>query len=1220
MALIRDVLARRLDRRIEEIVKLDQVDEDAVYSEITEYVVTDRISQEYRKLLNAIAEAPSDPHEGIGVWISGFFGSGKSSFAKNLGYVLMNQPVRGTPASELFKRQVSDHRVQELVDLVNARTPTEVVMFDVSVDRAVRKATERIAEIMYTVLLRELGYAEDYDLADLEIELEGEGRLAEFERLCKAIDEGREWQIVRKGAQKISRASAILHAMDSRTYPSADSWARSIGAKAADITVGKFVDRAFELTQRRRPGKALVFIVDEVGQYVARSADKIEDLRAVVEQFGKESRNRIKAKQAVAPVWVIVTSQEKLDEVVAAIDSKRVELAKLQDRFKFHVDLAPADIREVATKRVLSKKPDQVPTLEKLYAQHQGQINAATRLERTTRKSEVKQDDFVQFYPYLPHYIELSIDIMSGIRLQPGAPKHLGGSNRTIIKQAYEMLVNERTALADKPLGTLVTLDRIYELVEGNLSTEKQKDISDIAERFKGDAADGGWSIRTAKAVALLEFVRDLPRTPANLAAVLVDRVGAPKPDQEVETALQRLKAAQFVRETEEGFKLQTAQEKNWETERRGYLAPRPKERNEIKRKVLQDVFSEPKVKTYRYRDLRSFGVGIAVDGARVGDEGNVTLSILAGDDEADRAQKLEQARDESRQASHQNDIYWVFALTPEIDDLIANLHASRQMVGKYDQMRAQNRITNEEMAALSAEKQEVLRIEARLREKVETALVAGTGVFRGVSRDGSSLGKTVPEVFGKLLEIVVPDLYPKLEMGARSLKGNEAEEVLKAANLSALPPVLYGGAQGLSLILAAGGMAVPNQSADVAKEVLNYLKQEHSYGNKVTGKTLEEHFSGLGYGWDKDVLRLVLAVLLRAGAVEVTYQGRRFRNHQDPQCRVPFTAIPAFRSASFAPRETVDLKTLTNAVEHFESLTGAEVDVEEAAIAAAVKKFADDELKLLLPLEAKAQANRLPDLNEVSDYKGNLETIQAADSDDCVRILAGEGKSLKTARDQVRKIRQALSDSGSGMATVQKARLAVHQVWPAMQGRSDGVDATALQEASDALTSGLSSPTFYEQIPELGKHADTLITTYRGVYERVHGERAKEYVSAVDDVRGQVEWTMLTPEAQEVLVAPLTSRACETVQLAEDGLNCTTCRATVGQMESDLAALPGLRARALARLQELAAPDQKIERVRLAEYFTMALTTHDAVDEALDRLREHLYKLVDEQSRIVLE
>lgn len=902
MTLIREVIKRPLDQKIEEIIKLDQTDESAVYTEITEYVVTDRISDEYRTVLKAIAEAPSDPSEGIGVWVSGFFGSGKSSFAKNLGYVLMNRAVCGTAAAELFKQQVSDRRVADLLDSINARIPTEAVMFDLQVEQTVRKATERMAEIMYTALLRRLGYAEDYDLADLEFDLEGNDTLEDFKQRCLARYQ-KPWTIVRKSALKISQASALLHEMDPPTFPSADSWAASLGHNTADVTIGKLVDRSFELMQRRRPGMALVFIVDEVGAYVARSADKIEDLRAVVEQFGKEGRNRVKAKQAVAPVWVVVTSQEKLDEVVAAIDSKRVELARLQDRFKYHVDLSPADIRQVATRRVLSKKDAAVPVLEKLYADNRDALEAAVRLERTSRQSEVSQASFVAFYPYLPHFIELSIDVVSGIRLQPGAVRQLGGSNRTIIKQAYEMLVSERTDFAEKPLGALVTLDRIYDLVEGSLTSEKRKDVADVAERFKSDPADQGWAERTAKAIALLEFVRDLPRTAANVAAVLVSEVGAAKPLTPVQGALDRLKAAQFVRETDEGYKLQTAQEKNWDTERRAHLAPKPKDRNDVKREALAEIFAEPKVKTYRYKNLRSFDVGVAVDGTRAGSEGSILLSVVIADDAGELGGKLDQARDESRQATRQNDVYWAFALTPEIDDLIAGLYASRQMVLKYDQMRAQNQITAEESTLLSAEKQEALRLLARLREKLEAALVAGTGQFRGVARDGSALGTNVSEVFQKLLDAVVPDLFPKLEMGVRQLRGSEAEEVLKAANLNGLPQVLYDGPQGFGLIVQEGARWVPNQSAAVAKEVLDYLRKEHSYGNKVTGKSLEEHFGGLGYGWEREVLRLILAVMLRAGAVEVTYQGRRFRGHQDPQSRVPFSSNQAFRAASFAPR-----------------------------------------------------------------------------------------------------------------------------------------------------------------------------------------------------------------------------------------------------------------------------------------------------------------------------
>src|SRR3954449_1167533 len=118
-----------------------------------------------------------------------------------------------------------------------------------------------------------------------------------------------------------------------------------------------------------------------------------------------------------------------------------------------------------------------------------------------------------------------------------------------------------------------------------------------------------------AKVLCLLEFVRDLPRSEANVAAFLVDAVGKRAPVAEVGTALKKLEEAQFVRSTDEGWKLQTAQEKNWDTERRGFLQPRPRERNEITRQALKEVFGEPALKTYRHRDLHTFRVGVRAEG-----------------------------------------------------------------------------------------------------------------------------------------------------------------------------------------------------------------------------------------------------------------------------------------------------------------------------------------------------------------------------------------------------------------------------------------------------------------------------------------------------------------------------------------------------------------------------------------------------------------------------
>src|SRR6478672_10070715 len=106
MTKISELLERDFRRPIEEIIKVSNADEETVYTELTEYIATNRIKNEYERLFSAMAGAPKTPNEGIGVWISGFFGSGKSSFAKNLGYVLANRQVRQHPASELFEKQV----------------------------------------------------------------------------------------------------------------------------------------------------------------------------------------------------------------------------------------------------------------------------------------------------------------------------------------------------------------------------------------------------------------------------------------------------------------------------------------------------------------------------------------------------------------------------------------------------------------------------------------------------------------------------------------------------------------------------------------------------------------------------------------------------------------------------------------------------------------------------------------------------------------------------------------------------------------------------------------------------------------------------------------------------------------------------------------------------------------------------------------------------------
>jgi hypothetical protein len=1217
---IGELLERDFSKPIEEIIKVNNADEQTVYTELTEYVATDRIKEHYRRLLKAMVNAKSTPTEDIGVWISGFFGSGKSSFAKNLGYVLANRVVLGKPASELFVKQVKDNDIDNYVDWLKKNVPYEVFMFDVQVDLAVQTSAEQIAEVMYRVLLRELDYSDDYDIAKLEIDLETEGKLDALKQAClKRFQQ--DWQRVRKGAAKFSRTSMLLH--DINVTPSPTTFLDEVKARPVSrITVREIVELCFDLCARRRPGKAFVFVVDEMGQYVARSGDKLENLRAVVEQFGKVSLERMKKKQLLSPAWIIVTAQEKLEEVYDYAVGGRVELPKLQDRFKYPIHLSPEDIREVATKRVLVKTTEGDAELRRLFRNNEGTILANCRLERTHLSTEFGEQEFVDSYPYLPHYIDLSIDIMNGLRAQQGAPRHVGGANRTIIRQADQMIAGE-PRLMDQPVKTLVTLDRIYGLVEGNLPSEKQKDILDIRQRFGKDGTHPGLAPRVAQVICLLEFVRDLPRTARNIAALLVENVGEAPAVAAVEAVLGKLKDAQFVRETEEGWKLQTQQEKSWENEKLGYKNLKRGDRNDLLRKALKQIFESSKVRTYHYKNLRSFSLGLGMDGNAILSGGDLPIELIPLDEAEDFAKRQAALVTESLQDANKNRILWLFQVPQEVENLLASQYASAQMVYKYDNLRSQGKITVEEAASLQTEKGEALQIEKKLIAALTKAVENGVGFFRAREMRAGDLGKDLFEILRALFERAIPDLYPKVGLGCRPLKVGEAEDFLKQANLNNLAPLFYSGEQGLNLVVKENNRFVPNPNAEIAQEIVSYLKREHQYGNKVTGKKIAEQFCGLGYGWQQEVVQLVLAVLFRAGSIVVTHQGRPYRSYQDPGARQPFATNTAFRTASFAPRESIDLKTLTTAVKALEEMIGQEVDVEEAAIAESFKKLARAEKDLVLPALATAEANQLALAEILRDWSEQLDAVLAGGSEDCVRMLAGEGKTIRELRDRATRIRSQYTEPN--LEIVRQARIAIQQLAPSLRtaGQQERLGADP-EEVAELLA----STELLDRIEEIRQRARAINDAYQEFYRTLHKERFELYSKAMDIVKGQPEFLQLDGAAKETILQPLSRRAVEECDLPEFAPTARNTGASLGELQADIEAHSGLLTAALTRMQEIVikAGDEtiRVERVKLSSFFTGPKdpdkSEKENIDAALDRLRNHLYDLLDEGVKILWE
>src|SRR5580698_6196874 len=253
---IADLLERDFSRPVEDLVNVNNHDPDSVFTELTEYVATDHIKAEYERLFSTMAAARKSATS-AGIWISGPFGSGKSSFAKNIGYVLANREVEGTTASSIFLKQVASERVAESLDYLTRSVPCQVFLFDIRAEVATQTHPEQIGEVMYSVVLRDLDYAEDRDIAEFEFELEKAGKLAAFQDLCRA-EYKEEWRRARKGSQRFAHSSALLHRLDPGTYTSSDTWLKMVQARPSrKLSVQQLIEKLFDLCESRRPGKAL---------------------------------------------------------------------------------------------------------------------------------------------------------------------------------------------------------------------------------------------------------------------------------------------------------------------------------------------------------------------------------------------------------------------------------------------------------------------------------------------------------------------------------------------------------------------------------------------------------------------------------------------------------------------------------------------------------------------------------------------------------------------------------------------------------------------------------------------------------------------------------------------------------------------------------------------------------------------------------------------------
>lgn len=1175
---IKALFANDIHRRIEEVIKVDQTDEEILREEIDEYVVTDAIRSHYTSIFEAYRETPNKPHEGIAIWVSGFFGSGKSSFAKMLGLSIANREIVGTAAGERFAKRAGDNKLQVLLKAINEKIPTHAVIFDVSTDRGIRSGNQTLTEIMYGLFLQSLGYAKDLDLSELEIALEEKGRLETFENEYRRLFD-KEWASEKgKVAFALSEASRVLHSLDPATYPMADSWVKAVKNKA-DISSGKLADRAGELMKRRRPGHSLMFVVDEVGQFVARDVQKMLDLQAIVQSLGVRGRGKH---------WLVITSQEKLGELVSGLDDKKIELARLMDRFPQQVHLEPSDISEVTSRRVLSKNANAQAILGQLFDGHRGRLTDHTHLTADIKLPDITRDSFIDLYPLLPYQIDLIIQVVSGLRTQGGASKHVGGANRTIIKLAQQLLINPAINLSEQPVGSLARLDQVYDLVEGNIGSEIRAKIAAIAKELGHPLAQP-----VAKAICLLQYVKSVHRTAENISAALHPGVAADSQLSEVKEALRLLEAAHKVRRGDDGYRIPTPAEDDWERLRNG-IGPKPGDAHRLFAEVISS-FWQPQP-SHTLFDTKVFKAGLAIHGREIV-EGDMVFHVHLAEDGKEFQSLASELRTRSQQ--ERKNVFWAVALNDAIDNEIVQLFRSKEMLARKEREAK----TADETALIGEEKIRLRRHQDELRRLLKAASLSGSVYFRGNDRSPGDRAVDVGKSAAEILSDVLPEVFDRFkEAAARASDFKKGIEALFTAdNLQGLPPVF----SSLGLLRDERGRTVFRVESGPLAEVMSRIEALSNYGETASGRFLADEFAKEPFGWEFDAVRLLVLALLRAGKIEATSKGQTIDLATSVESRDTFSNNNLFRQAAVHPKKGLEFEELVKASEAFRDTFGREVrELNASAIVGELRREVGQQEDTVASALGQLTANRLPGGGALESALGQMKAILRGSEDSTIATFNASHRAIKDAIKRAAELELALSTPR--LLDLQRAREALTSDWQFLQEEADIPE--GLRDEATELTDLLDRETFYRQLPSIEQSARKIGTEYERRYEEALNDRVEAYTGAIERLEQTTGWGDLDEDQRQRISAPLKRGTIR-------GDN----RLPIPQLRSDRDACDSRLRAAVAEVHRLI-EGERLVTVSLGSYFTGGVETEEQLDAALSGIREECSRLIGSGKKIIVE
>lgn len=554
---LQEIFSRNIDRVINPAVVVSNQKQETVQAEIKEYVFTDELIEKLYLILDTVLNKRSGK---TGIWINGYYGSGKSHFIKFVHYCL--QPETREAAFEQFLEAVNAYDntkpganmeiTQSNVILLKKRiqaSETENIMFNVE-DETDDGKGERMTRIFLNVFNRYRGYnGREIALAVLlEKRLDQEGKFEVFkERIHSEL--GFDWD--KDGADLAGFQLDSVLDIAQQIIPSLDKV--SLHSKISDpdaykVTIAEtLIPELNKYLSTKGKDYRLVFLVDEVSQYTSRNENALLNLQSIIERISDDCNNQ---------VWMACTAQQTIDDLVASIAGPDDEFGKILGRFDTRISLQSNDASYITQKRVLDKNSSGLEELGQLYLGKKDYILNQFKISHELYKGYQSEDDFLLAYPFVPYQFKLIAHVFEAFQQLQYVIKEVKDNERSVLGITH-FTVKEH---ADEEVGAFIPFDAFYNgMFKSNLTHRGGRAIANALElEFVKNAPFAQRVVKSLFMISnLLESQRlTFPSTIDNLTVLLMRELDQNRMQlqKQIREVLDKLREESIIREENGSF------------------------------------------------------------------------------------------------------------------------------------------------------------------------------------------------------------------------------------------------------------------------------------------------------------------------------------------------------------------------------------------------------------------------------------------------------------------------------------------------------------------------------------------------------------------------------------------------------------------------------------------------------------------------------------------